>query len=66
MRIPLLLVTATLTFTGAGTLPAQDGRGGLLGADRAEASAGAWIYNDLPRGFAEAARTGKPLLAVFR
>ena len=25
-----------------------------------------WIYNDLPRGFAEAERTGKPLLIVFR
>lgn len=25
-----------------------------------------WIYNDLPRGFAEATETGKPLLIVFR
>ena len=25
-----------------------------------------WIYNDLPRGFAEAKQTGKPLLIVFR
>ena len=25
-----------------------------------------WIYNDLPRGLAEAQRTGKPLLVVFR
>ncbi len=25
-----------------------------------------WIYNDLPRGFAEAQQTGKPLLIVFR
>ena len=25
-----------------------------------------WIYNDLPRGFAEAKETGKPLLIVFR
>jgi len=27
---------------------------------------GLWIYNDLPTGFAEAERTGKPLLIVFR
>lgn len=25
-----------------------------------------WIYNDLPKAFAEAKRTGKPLLVVFR
>lgn len=25
-----------------------------------------WIYNDLPRGFAEAKKTGKPLLVVLR
>ena len=27
---------------------------------------GAWIYNDLPAGYAEAKKTGKPLLVVFR
>jgi serine protease Do len=27
---------------------------------------GRWIYNDLPRGFEEAQKTGKPLLVVFR
>jgi len=27
---------------------------------------GFWIYNDLPRGFAEAKKTGKPLLVVLR
>ncbi|MFZ4767166.1 MAG: Trx7/PDZ domain-containing (seleno)protein [Roseimicrobium sp.] len=25
-----------------------------------------WVYNDVPRGFAEAKRTGKPLLVVLR
>lgn len=29
-------------------------------------AAGKWIYDDLPRGFAEAQRTGKPLLVVLR
>lgn len=28
--------------------------------------AGAWIYDDVAAGFAEAAKTGKPLLFVFR
>ncbi len=27
---------------------------------------GDWIYDDLPKAFAEAKRTGKPLMAVFR
>ncbi len=25
-----------------------------------------WVYNDVDAGFAEAKRTGKPLLVVFR
>ena len=29
-------------------------------------STGFWIYNDLDQGFAEAQKTGKPLLVVFR
>lgn len=27
---------------------------------------GSWIYNDLNAGFAEAKKTGKPMLVVFR
>jgi hypothetical protein len=27
---------------------------------------GAWIYDDLPAGFAEAKKSGKPMLIVFR
>jgi hypothetical protein len=35
--------------------------------DKARVEAdGFWIYNDLPRGIAEAKRSGKPLLVVFR
>jgi serine protease Do len=29
-------------------------------------SAGGWIYNDLQKGFTEAAATRKPMLVVFR
>src|SRR4051812_41115274 len=36
-------------------------------ADRKKVEAqGLWIYNDLAKGFAEARRTGKPLLVVLR
>lgn len=36
-------------------------------ADRKKFEAdGLWIYNDLPRGFAEAKKSGKPLLIVMR
>ena len=27
---------------------------------------GPWVYNDLPAGYAQAKKTGKPLLVVFR
>jgi hypothetical protein len=27
---------------------------------------GDWIYDDLPAGFAEAKKTGKPMMIVFR
>jgi serine protease Do len=29
-------------------------------------SEGRWIYNDLPKGFEEAKKSGKPLLVVLR
>lgn len=39
----------------------------LVIEDREKVTAdGFWIYNDLPAGFAEAKRTGKPLLVGFR
>jgi hypothetical protein len=35
--------------------------------DRAEVQdTGLWIYNDLSQGIAQARKTGKPLLVVFR
>ncbi len=29
-------------------------------------STGYWIYNDLDKGYAEAEKTGQPLLVIFR
>lgn len=46
--------------------PAED-RDAKVQNDRREVEAGGhWIYNDLPKAFAEARQTGKPLLVVFR
>jgi hypothetical protein len=56
----LLLVTSTFADT------VKD-REGSVRDDRAAMEKDArWIYNDFQRGFAEARRTGKPLLVVLR
>ena len=57
----LLLLGAASSLTGA-----EDRRERVLNDRTDVAASGHWIYNDLPRGFAEAARTGKPLLVVIR
>jgi hypothetical protein len=53
--------------TGGNAARATDEKGAkladLLNDDGVHAS---WIYSDLDRGLAEAKRTGRPLLAVFR
>jgi hypothetical protein len=42
-------------------------REGAVRQDRAAMEKDArWIYNDFQRGFAEAKRTGKPLMVVLR
>ena len=46
---------------------AEESRDAKVITDRKDVlSAGRWIYNDLAKGFAEAKRTGKPLLVVLR
>lgn len=57
----LLLITLTTAVAAAQT------REQKLIDDREKFNAEtAWIYNDPARGFAEATRTGKPMLVVFR
>ena len=57
----------SLLLAAATTLNAAEDRRERVLNDRKEVeAAGHWIYNDLPKGFAEAARTGKPLLIVVR
>jgi len=61
------IVFAGLLFLGAMSLSAAEDRKERVLNDRQEVEAsGNWIYNDLPGGFAEAARTGKPLMVVIR
>src|SRR6266568_4660425 len=51
-------------FAVAATVPDREG---AVRKDRAILENDArWIYNDFQRGFAEARRTGKPLLVVLR
>jgi len=55
------VLVVAVDFAGAQTRE-QKVRG-----DKARVEAeGFWIYNDLPRGFAEAKKTGQPLLVVLR
>ncbi len=62
-----LIVLAGLLFLDVATLTAADDRKERVLNDRKEVeTSGDWIYNDLPKGIAEAARTGKPLMVVIR
>ena len=52
---------------GVPGLKAAEDRDTKVRRDRDEVvSTGLWTYNDLAKGIAEAQRTGKPLLVVFR
>jgi hypothetical protein len=57
-----------LALLGLGALLAAGGGGNdaLKAALKDTEVAPAWVYNDLGAGFAEAKKTGKPLLVVFR
>jgi hypothetical protein len=63
-RTVLLSLTTWLVVT---SLVSAQTREQKVLADRQKVEAeGFWIYNDLPRGLAEAKKTGKPLLVVLR
>ena len=68
MQTPLLPLSLALALTVASTFAATvPDRDGAVRKDKATMENDArWIYNDYEKGFAEANRTGKPLLVVLR
>jgi hypothetical protein len=66
MQLPKLSLLCFLLATVAMAETVKD-REGAVRKDRATMEADSrWIYQDIDRGFAEAKRTGKPLLVVLR
>jgi hypothetical protein len=64
--IRYITALTSLLLLVSGLVLAQD-RDTKVHNDRKEVQAtGLWIYNDLPKGIAEAKETGRPLLIVFR
>ncbi len=65
MRRSFLLALVAIAFAVA-NVSAQTREEKVRG-DKAKIEAGGkWIYNDVPKAFAEAKRTGKPIVAVLR
>src|SRR5438876_9523660 len=59
----LALITALAVSTSASAQTRED----KVRNDRKKVEAeGFWIYNDLPKGFAQAKKTGKPMLVILR
>jgi hypothetical protein len=66
-RIPFRFGVALLLSNVAAWAEAVKDREGAVRGDRAAMENDArWIYNDVDRGFAEAKKSGKPLLVVLR
>ena len=59
-------LAASLVVVVVSAPAAEDRRERVLNDRKEVEAAGQWIYNDLPKGFAEATRTRKPMLVVFR
>ena len=66
MNQSLAFFSGLLVLISAAVNAAEDRRERVLNDRKEVEAAGRWIYNDLPKGFAEASRTGKPLLVVLR
>jgi serine protease Do len=66
-RISFLILGVSLLLVWAASADAAEDRRAKVLNDRAEVQAdGTWIYNDLAQGIAEAAKTRKPMLVIFR
>ena len=66
MRTLTLLSVLALSLVLTDSLRAQDRETKVRNDRKDVEEAGRWIYNDLPKGIAEAKKTGKPLLVIFR
>jgi hypothetical protein len=60
------LVSLLVILSLASTLPAQTREQKVRGDKEKVEAAGFWIYNDLPKAFADAKETGKPIVVVMR
>lgn len=60
-----MIIRPVLAFVALTLLPVQDAEE-LRRAVGDVPLVGPWIYDDVPAGFAEAKRTGKPLAVIFR
>lgn len=66
MKSLALLSVIAASLVLATTVSAQDRETKVRNDRKSVEDAGRWIYNDLPKGIAEAKKTGKPLLVIFR
>ena len=63
---PSIVLAGLLFLDGASVNAAEDRKERVLNDRQEVETSGNWIYNDLPKGIAEATRTGKPLMVVIR
>jgi hypothetical protein len=62
-----VILTVAALLVGTGLAGAQSPREQKVQADRKKVEGeGFWIYNDLPKGIAEARKTGKPMFVIMR
>ncbi len=66
MNRSLVILAGSMLLSSSALDAAEDRRERVLNDRREVESSGQWIYNDLQQGFAEATRTRKPMLVVFR
>jgi serine protease Do len=64
MRV--LLASVFIGMFATGLLHAQDRETKVRNDRKNVEGDGYWIYNDLPKGFSEAKKSGKPLLLIIR
>ncbi len=65
MHRSLLLVLVAIAFA-VSNVSAQTREEKVRDDKKKIEAGGKWIYNDVPKAFAEAKRTGKPIVAVLR